>query len=281
MAVWQWGPWLNRQVLQWESIALAATVLAAAAIIGLLRRLAVTRRTARSERERQEASLAVAGERTRIAREVHDIVAHSLAVMIAQADAARLTVGTDPDGAEQRMRAVADNGRRALADIRQALRVLRGDSGPDGATRSPMPRLDGLSDLVDAARAAGMSVRLDSLGVRPTGLTEAWQLAVHRVVQESLTNALKHAGPGVAVRVCLEWFGEHLQLTIADGGAEKVDAARRSPTAGRGAGLGLTGMRERVQAFGGTLVAGPEPATGWVVRVRMPYVSDAALRMVP
>lgn len=135
-------------------------VAAAAAFVGLLRRLDLARRQARVDRDQQVTALAVATERGRIAREVHDIVAHSLAVMIAQADAARLTVDADPAGAGERMSAVADSGRRALGDIRETLRALR--DGPDaGLTLSPRPTLERLADLTDAARAAGLATRLE------------------------------------------------------------------------------------------------------------------------
>ncbi len=247
-------------------------------------------------RPSQDDALVAAGERTRIAREVHDIVAHSLAVVIAQADAARLTVATDPAGAEERIRAVADNGRRALADVREALRVLR--AGDDhAAPLAPLPRLDALADLADGAQLAGLAVRLDNLGPRPHTLTEAWQLGIHRVVQEALTNTLKHAGPGARVSVRLEWGDDRLRLTVADSGGNRrqpPDSGRsrhqpadsreshcRLPARANPGGLGLTGMRERVQAFGGTLTAGPAEGaagTGWVVRATVPYVSDAALR---
>lgn len=257
--------------------------LTAAAFLGLLRRLVLARREARNERDRQVTALAVSQERGRIAREVHDIVAHSLAVMIAQAEAARLTVDDDPAGAGQRMSAVADNGRRALGDIREALRALRdGPDGPDaaGPRLTPRPTLERVADLADAARAAGLATRLEAVGSRPAGLTQAWQLAVHRIVQEALTNVLKHAGGGVRVVVRLEWRLDQLRITVTDsGGAAPVTAAAGSGTGGNG--MGVTGMRERIRAFGGTLTAGPRVGGGWQVLADIPYVSVAALRSAP
>jgi signal transduction histidine kinase len=201
-------------------------------------------------------------ERARIARELHDVVAHAVSVMVVQAGAARLAVGLDDDEAREGLRAVEVTGREALLDLRRLLSLLRPDD--DGSTQ-PAPGLALLGPLVDRMRAAGLDVRLTVSGaLRP--LHAGLDLAAYRIVQEALTNVLKHAGsPNAAVE--LE-YGDSLTLRITDPGPR---------TGGRGTrGQGVIGMRERAAVFGGTFAAGPH-AEGWRVTATLPVpATDSA-----
>jgi len=195
------------------------------------------------------AELAVRRERARIARELHDIVAHHLAVMVIQAGAGRLGA---PDGAA-RFAGIGDAGREALAELERLVELL--------STDNPRPR--DLETLLGQARAAG--VRLDYTPL-PDGVrvTPELQDGAYRVVQEGLTNAMKHAA-GSDVLVRLDVHARALEVEVRDRGS-----AARSPLAASGPGLGLVGMRERVEAFGGVLEAGPVDAGGWRLRARLP-----------
>jgi len=217
-------------------------------------------------RERdQQAEIAAAAERSRIAREMHDIVSHSLTVMITLADgSARLADASareqdaSPDAAEraaETMRLVAETGRGALADMRRLLGVLR--DGDGDAARQPQPGVADLRDLVDTFRAAGLPVRITVSGVPPEDVGQ--QLTVYRVVQEGLTNALRYAQAATAVRVVIVFQPGTVVITIDD------DAALHTET-GQGSGRGLVGLRERVGLYGGTMEAGPRPGGGWRVR---------------
>jgi signal transduction histidine kinase len=220
-------------------------------------------RTATAERERDHlARIAAADERAFIARELHDVVAHSLAVMIAQADGATYVVGTDAGQAREAMRTVAATGREALDDMHRIVAVLRnaGDDDPQDRRRRGHARFDA---LVERARTAGLGVevRIDGeLGRLPA----AGELTVFRIVQESLTNALRHAGTGTKVLVRLIVEPGRAVLEIDDDGAGQAAA-----TGGAG-GNGLLGMRERVAVHGGGFAAGPGPDGGWRVRATIP-----------
>jgi signal transduction histidine kinase len=218
-----------------------------------LRELAV-----RLDREReQRARAAVADERLRIARELHDVVAHSISVMTIQAGAARLLLDDDPEQAEQPLLRVEETGHETLSEMRRLLGVLHSDAHDDGL--EARPSLTHLHALVDQFRAAGLPVELDVEG-DPHGLAAGVDLAAYRVVQEGLTNVLKHAGPATA-RVIVRCSPEALELGIVDDGH------------GRGAdtgGHGLIGMRERVAIYGGELEAGKQPGKGYAVRAHFP-----------
>lgn len=223
-------------------------------------------------RERdQQAEIAAAAERSRIAREMHDIVSHSLTVMITLADgSARLvdsaargeTAAPRADGAPapleraaDTMRLVAETGRGALADMRRLLGVLR--DGDGSAAREPQPGVAELGDLVETFRAAGLPVRITVSGTPPDDVGQ--QLTVYRVVQEGLTNALRYASTATAVRVVIVFQPGSVIITVDDDAALHPDAAQ-------GSGRGLLGLRERVGLYGGTMEAGPRPGGGWRVR---------------
>ena len=226
-------------------------------------------RAARLEREREgQARRAVASERARIARELHDVVAHHVSMMVVQAEAGPVAVERDPARAAGAFAAIAATGRQALAEMRRLLGVLRGDGGP-GPGLAPQPGLADVAALVEQVGQAGLEVELVVEGDRaplPAGV----ELSAYRIVQEALTNAVKHGAPGRA-RVLVRYGERDLELRIENGvgsasGRRSTDAARPSGRAGQG----LVGMRERVGLFGGELSAGPGPDGGFTVAARLP-----------
>lgn len=220
-------------------------------------------RADRLEREReQEAQLAVADERARIAREMHDVVAHNVSVMVVQAEGAAYLLDTDPGRSRRAMGTVASTGRQALAEIRGLLGVLRSEQPADGE-RAPQPGLGDLPDLVDRVRHAGVAVDL-TVTVDAGSVGAGRGLAAYRVVQEGLTNVLKHAGPRVRTQVRVDRADGALRLTVTDDGR----GVAADSTDGRG--HGLRGMRERVGVYDGTLRAGPRPGGGYEVHAEIP-----------
>lgn len=219
----------------------------------------------------QQAALAVADERTRIARELHDVVAHSLTVMVALADGAKASAATDPAGSARALEALTETGRASLADMRRVLGVLRDPRDDAPLEPEPEARLDA---LIDSFRAAGLPVRVVQTGDQAE-LDVAVRRAIWRIVQESLTNVLRYAPDSPQVVVSLtrldasaeksEWF----QLRVEN---RRGTAAHPAPAPGLGAGRGIVGMRERAAAHGGTVTAGPTP-DGWQV--------EALLRLDP
>jgi signal transduction histidine kinase len=220
-------------------------------------------RAERLERERdQQAALTAAAERARIAREMHDIVAHHLTVMTTLAEAAVAASATSPGRATEVMRTVAATGRSALTDTRRLLGLLREGPGSDDALH-PAPGLGQLDGLIEQVRSAGLDTTLEVRGQQqelPAGV----QLAVFRLVQEALTNTLKHAGAGTRAFVSLRFAPSELLVNVVDDGAGTHAAAPA------GAGGGLPGMRQRIQAYGGDVQAGPRQPAGWTVSARLP-----------
>jgi signal transduction histidine kinase len=218
-------------------------------------------RAERAEHERdQQARLAAAAERARIARELHDVVAHNVSVIIVQADGAGYAIDTDPEQARKAMQAVSATGRRALAEMRRMVGVLRTDGAPE--EYAPQPSLSQLDDLVAQVCSSGLPVDLRVTGV-PQELPEGEQLTVYRIVQEALTNTLKHGGPGSRATVEMEYGVRELLLRVTDDG-------RGAAAPGREGGHGLVGMRERVAMFGGTVEATPLTGGGFRVTARLP-----------
>ena len=209
------------------------------------------------ERERR-AELAVLDERNRIAREMHDVVAHSVSLMVVQAGAARRVLDTEPDATREALLSVEDVGREALAELRRVLGLLRGTSEPVGLR--PQPGTAQLASLVEGTRGSGLAVDLHVAG-RPRPLQPGVDLAVYRVVQEALTNAVKHARASRA-HVRLVWQPEALDVEVVDDGTAALVPAQ--------GGHGLVGMRERLTAYGGRLDAGPTAGGGFSVRARIP-----------
>ncbi|MDI2124547.1 sensor histidine kinase [Yinghuangia seranimata] len=236
-------------------------------------------RALRAERERE---LAVAQERARIARELHDVVSHNVSVMVIQSGAARKILGTDPEAATEALRAVEASGRETMAELRQLLGVLNGPSG-DGPIEglpgepvgtddeyapplAPQPDLARLPALVERVRGAGQDIRLRVTG-DPRPLPPGLELTGYRIVQEALTNALRYA-PGAATSVRVRYDADSLHLDVTDDGAP--DAHRGEP---QGAGRGLIGLQERVARHGGHLQAGPRPTGGFRVRASIPFAT--------
>jgi signal transduction histidine kinase len=218
-------------------------------------------RAAQLEHNQEErARVAVADERARIARELHDVIAHSVSVMTVQAGAARLLLAGDPQRALEPLLAVEETGRQALAEMRRLLGVLRDDAGEP--TLVPQPGLDDLPMLAATVREAGLEVEMAVEGTQrplPAGV----ELAAYRILQEALTNTLKHAGAARA-QVTVRYAPESVLLEVRDDG--------RATTAD-GHGHGLLGMRERAALYGGELQAGPLPRGGFAVRARLPVES--------
>ncbi|MFC0715361.1 sensor histidine kinase [Cellulomonas biazotea] len=291
----------------WDPLSAIATVFFIWAValavwsFGLVRRSrretleALVDRAERLERERdQQAQIATAAERARIAREMHDIVAHSLTVMIAQADGGRYAADADPAAATRALGTIGETGRAALTDMRRLLGVLRagppatggvpvvadpaapGQAGRAPGTGSPpvpalaaaepvftpQPAVEDVPGLVDQVRASGVRVSLVRMGTArhlPPGVG----LTAYRIAQEALTNVLKHAGPDPRVTVVLSWRPDDLMLEISDDG-------RGAAADSDGLGHGLLGMRERAAMFGGTVSTGPRPGGGYRVRAVLP-----------
>jgi signal transduction histidine kinase len=234
--------------------------------------LALEDRAARLERERDaQAQIGAAAERARIARELHDVVAHNVSVMVVQADGAGYALAGDTERARQALAAISATGRQALAEMRRLLGVLRSDD--QRTDLAPQPGLDQLRDLLEQTRAAGRAVTFTLEG-EPRALSEGVGLAAYRVVQESLTNVRKHGGVGASVCVLLRFTRGELHVQVTDDGAGAA-------AEGDGAGLGLTGMRERVTVYGGTLAAGPRAAGGYRVSATLPLDPDVARAPVP
>lgn len=220
---------------------------------------ALAGRAEQLERERdQQAAIAVAAERTRIARELHDIVAHGLSVMVTLSDAAALKQAREPDRAVSAMRQVSATGHQALDDMRRLLGVLRTEDDPDG--RHPQPGLAQLDDLVEQVRGTGLDVEVTVTGT-PASTPAGAEVTVYRIVQEAITNTLKHARDPSGVVISLSYRPFEVVVEVSDDGA---DAAASTP------GLGLTGMRERAAGHGGTVSAGPDPGGGWRVHACLP-----------
>ena len=253
---------LRDSVRAGEILSLSALI----AATGLFGYYARTRRAAlegladRAERLRYErdaqAQLAAAAERVKIAREVHDIVAHNIAVMIALADGAAYTAEASPGQAASVMGQVSATGRSALTEMRRLVGVLREPAGPGHA---PQPGLDDTEELIATMRAAGLPTRLTVTG-QPFPLPPSAQLALYRIAQEALTNTLKHA-PGATAEVRVVYLPDQVELEVTDDGRPGAVPAAEP----RGGGHGIAGMRERAATFGGQVSAGPRPRGGWRV----------------
>ena len=226
------------------------------------------RATLLQTQEQQRTQMTLAAERARIARELHDIVAHSLSVVIVQAQGARAAVDAKPELAGPVLDTIAETGRAALAEMRTLVGVLRGgDEGAadGGAEDAPAQGVADLPDLVDTIRTSGVPVELEITG-GPATLPPGLDLTVYRLVQESLTNVLKHGGPGVRATVDLQFWDGLLQVDVLDDGRGAAAPASDD-------GHGLIGMRERVQAMGGQVTAQPRTGGGFAVRARFPLTA--------
>ncbi len=298
MATVRWTPTGNDTKSLVFLTGLAIAALLAGIVVRALRSQLdwLAERAGRLELERdQQASLAAAAERARIAREMHDVVSHNIQVMVTLADAASTAQRTDPGRASEAMGEVSSTGRQALNDMRRLLGVLRDErpapgtpplaspGSDDRPSLAPQPGLAELEALVERVRGTGLDVTIERAG-RPFEMSDAAGLTVYRIVQEALTNALKHADDPASVEVCLQFRDPDITVRVRDDGATAPaepgsDAHRNGHGNGNGNGLGrrvngsgghgVAGMAERAAAFGGTLQAGPAPAGGWEVRATL------------
>lgn len=227
----------------------------------------VEERAERLERERDnEVKVAMATERARIARELHDVIAHNVSVIVVQADGASYAIDTDVGRARQALDTISSTGRLALAEMRRLLGVLREDD--DAGAFAPQPGVAELDDLVEQVRASGLAVTYQVEGT-PAGMSEGRQLTVYRIVQEALTNTLKHGGPRANVAVLLRYGGDALEIRVRDDG-------RGAAAFDDGRGHGLAGMRERVAVYGGEVHAAPRAGGGFEVLARIPVHEEVA-----
>ncbi|MGC5345845.1 sensor histidine kinase [Streptomyces sp. AM 4-1-1] len=229
-------------------------------------------RAARLEREREaQSKVAVAAERARIARELHDVVAHNVSVMVVQADGAAYVMDTAPDQARQALETISGTGRQALAEMRRLLGVLRTGDAPESGEYVPQPDVGQIEDLVEQVRQTGLVVSFTIEGT-PRPLPSGVELTAYRIVQEALTNTRKHGGPEAGASVRLVYFDDGLGLLVEDDGRGAAHELYEDGGAD-GAGHGLIGMRERVGMVGGTLDTGPRPGGGFRISALLPLKS--------
>ncbi|MEX2970834.1 sensor histidine kinase [Streptomyces sp. C184] len=230
-------------------------------------------RAAQLEKERDaRAKVAVAAERARIARELHDVVAHNVSVMVVQADGAAYVLDAAPEQCGQALETISGTGRQALAEMRRLLGVLRtGEPGEDSGDRAPQPDVGRLDDLIEQVRGAGLPVDFTVQGT-PRPLSSGVELTAYRIVQEALTNTRKHGGPDVSARVRLVYGSDALDLLVEDDGRGAQHEVHEQGGAD-GLGHGMIGMRERVGMVGGRLDAGPRPGGGFRISAVLPLKS--------
>jgi len=257
------SPQLPGWQVRFDALAATIAVTAAGWALGTARRVQVE---SAARAAQQAARRAVADERLRIARELHDVITHSMSLITAKAAVANYLIGAQPDGVGDALTVIEDTGRRALAEMRRMLGVLRSDTpGADpGGERAPAPGLGDLAALAERAGQAGVAVDLDV----PAGddLPEGVALAAYRIVQEAMTNVVKHAAP-TSCRVRVARAGPEVLIEVTDDGGYRP---ARPPAPG---GLGVIGMRERAALFGGEVEAGPGPGGGFRVAARLPLAA--------
>ncbi|MFF3346169.1 sensor histidine kinase [Streptomyces sp. NPDC002779] len=226
-------------------------------------------RATRLEKEREaQAKVAVAAERARIARELHDVVAHNVSVMVVQADGAAYVLDAAPDQAKKALETISSTGRQALAEMRRLLGVLRTGEHEEGGEYVPQPDVEQIDELVQQCRTSGLPVDFKVEGT-PRPLPSGVELTAYRIVQEALTNTRKHGGPNAGASVRLVYFDDGLGLLVEDDGKGAPHELYEEGGAD-GQGHGLIGMRERVGMVGGTLDAGPRPGGGFRISALLP-----------
>ena len=290
----QWGApsetWFDEYIF-----GLASSVTIGVWLLGLTVRIrhlyirSLQERAATAERERDHlARIAVVEERGRIARELHDIIAHSLSVMIVHADGGRFALDRDPERTRAALNTIGATGREALGEMRQLIDVLRNPEGSEALVDRPRGSLDQVGEAVEKARAAGLAVEFHTVGTAPE-VADGVALAVYRIVQESLTNTLKHAGEQARASVAVAYTPQAILIEVVDDGGGRATAVPALtnvtplPLPARGpspalpvGGHGLVGMRERISLYGGEFTAGPRLDGGWQVRASIPLALAAA-----
>jgi len=257
----------------WGEILFGAVVMELAWYVGHRLRLRSERAAQQLREQAAEARRIVTEERTRIARELHDVVAHRVSLMTVQAGAAKAVAAQDPQAALQAMGAVEEAGRQALDELRHLLGVLRPEADLDGL--GPQPGLADLPRLVEQIRGAGVDVSLATDGVSGE-LPARVDLFAYRIVQEALTNVLKHAGPGAHTQVRLGTNRSGIVIEVLDDGQGTTVMPGSAPAQGGARGHGIVGMRERALLLGGTLDAGPRPGGGFQVVACLPTGGEPA-----
>jgi signal transduction histidine kinase len=267
---------LSGVVSVWDVLFFVASAGTAAVALGFAVRIrraqlaALRERAVQLEIERDQRSrLAAATERTRVAREMHDILGHSLSVIITLADGGGYAADAAPERSKQALRLIGDTGRTSLAELRRMLGVLREET--DEPNLTPQPGIADLDPLCRQIRAAGPQVEFLSTGALDT-LDLGVQLATYRIAQEALTNSLKHAGPHTRITLAVRVDGTRLRITARDSGPP--DGAR--PAASAGEGHGVVGMAERAALYAGTVKSGPAPGGGWAVAADLNLESEPA-----
>ncbi|MFD3806238.1 sensor histidine kinase [Streptomyces sp. NPDC058611] len=226
-------------------------------------------RNERLENQREaQAKVAVAAERARIARELHDVVAHNVSVMVVQADGAAYVMDVAPEQAKEALQTISGTGRQALAEMRRLLGVLRTGEPQESEDYVPQPDVEQIEVLVEQVRAAGLAVDFEVEGA-PRKLPTGVELTAYRIVQEALTNTRKHGGPEARASVRLVYFDDGLGLLVEDDGRGAAHDLYEDGGAD-GAGHGLIGMRERIGMVGGTLDTGPRPGGGFRISALLP-----------
>ena len=256
------GPGVPWTEILWITLPLTGVFLLS--VVAARRAEAVRVAEARAARSEAEARRAVEEERSRITRELHDVLAHSVSVMTVQASAVRRLLTPEQEREREALLTVEETGRQALAEMRRLLGIMRDDAEP--AARAPQPGIATLPQLVEQVRQSGLPVELTIEG-EPVKLPAGVDLSAYRIVQEALTNTLRHAGPAHAW-VAVRYGGEDVEIEVANDGASESD--------GDGAGHGLVGMRERVALCGGELKAGPRDGGGYRIAARLPVAGGAA-----
>jgi len=259
------GAWLNAMIS--AIVFLLIATLIGTNVGGRQRYVAALLERAEQLARERDAQAEIAGgrERERIAREMHDVIAHSLSVMIALAEGARATLPEHPDRAQDAIGRAAETGRRTLDEVRRLLGSVRGTTEGRAVERAPQPGIDQVPTLVAEFARAGLPVTFTTSGV-PTR-DSALELTLYRLIQESLTNALRHARQATAVVASLTWSAHSVELVVDNDG---LGEAARVGDVGRG----IIGMRERVALYGGELEAGADPTRGWRVRATLPLESE-------
>ncbi|MEU1519603.1 histidine kinase [Streptomyces sp. NPDC005811] len=248
---------------------MAMAAMASFATLGLLVRLAHAYIDVLKRERDQQARLATAQERARVSREMHDILGHTLAVIVGLADGAAGLTEAQPERGARTLRLIGAGGRDALAELRRLLAVISDDGEDDkqgnrtaGAPLAPQPSLADLAPLLERIRSAGPTVALDTRGDL-TGLAPGLQLSVYRIIQEALTNAVKYAAAGTSIQVSLSAAPDEVHITVEDTGPSHASGTGRPSTGG---GRGLLGMRERAALYQGNVTAGRNTEGGWTVQ---------------
>lgn len=266
------------QIIGWVFFRIGAAVMSAALGESVRARRSIAdeaeARAELAERTREEQSRArVAEERVRIAREVHDTVANAIAIVNVQAGVTAHVLDKRPDQARDSLLAIEQTSSRALAEMRTILGLLRADADPDEDTRAPMPGLADVDELLDRARTAGLQIVRRDGSPPDRGLPSAVATAAYRIVQESITNVIRHVGP-TTVTVGLDYRHDELAVSVVDAGSRSGVPVTATPV-GDHSGRGIRGMRERCELLGGRFEAGPAEDCGFVVRARLPLNAGA------